>query len=102
MEYGSRLPQKIKAEINNVVLNVLKYAPEKSEFLSGLLKGLRSYHVGRGYRIIFAICGECRERGHTRINHCEGCNTYSDNTVMLFICGPHEVYEEMERIRRLG
>jgi hypothetical protein len=101
-EYGKRLPKEIKDRINLAVESDLKVNPYGSESLKVSLRGLRSYQLRGGYRIIFAICKECRKGGFTRLNNCEDCSKHPDNTVMLFLCGSHDIYKEMERLRRLS
>lgn len=37
-----------------------------------------------GYRILFAICGECRKLGHDKRLLCEDCNQKNDSVVVFF------------------
>lgn len=58
-------------------------APEKSKLLKGEFEGKRSYSFGN-YRIVFAICGECRRRGFVRLNRCRDCGEKPDNSIVFF------------------
>jgi mRNA-degrading endonuclease RelE of RelBE toxin-antitoxin system len=98
--HEDRIPNGIKKIINKKVETVLKYNPYKSEKLDPPLEGLRSYHIPNSeYRIIFAICNECREKHNQSKNNCPNsdCTHIPDESIMLFTCGPHDVYQWMQR-----
>ena len=58
--------------------------PEHNTFpLIADLLGKRKKRAG-DIRIFFAICEECREKGYTQLNGCEGCETYPDDAIMFF------------------
>jgi len=50
------------------------------------LKGCRSAHVGRNFRIIFVICEECRKEPECEYCFCGGL---PDQTVVFLTVGPH-------------
>ena len=52
--------------------------------LKGEFKGLRRIRVGRSWRIIFAICEECRKLGYKDLRKCVDCENISDKSVKLF------------------
>jgi len=92
------IPKQIKIEMNEVVDRVLKYKPYKSEKLDYALRGLRSYHIPNSeYRIIFAICEECRKDGNQSLNGCQDCDNIPSQSIILFTCGPHFIYEWLGR-----
>jgi len=100
--HKDRIPKHIKEIINKKVETVIKHNPYKSEMLDPPLEGLRSFHIsGSEYRIIFAICEECREKDYQSKNDCpySDCRNIPDQSVMLFTCGPHYVYRWMEDLR---
>ena len=51
------------------------------------LRGCRSIRVTRNFRIVFAICEECRQVPECQFCFCEGL---SDETVVFLTVGPHE------------
>ena len=51
--------------------------------LKGPLPGKRKLRVG-DFRIVFAMCAECRQTGHTQANDCEFCNETDDRTIVFF------------------
>ena len=57
-------------------------------WLKGNLRGKHKKYVGRDYRIVYAICEECRRLGHAQVNRCEFCDEATDKTVVFFFVGP--------------
>ena len=57
------------------------------------LKGVRSKRIDRNFRILFAVCEECR-RIFSESEDCRACKhcvkTLPDNTIIFFAVGPHE------------
>ena len=51
--------------------------------LRGPLAGKRKLRLGN-FRIIFAMCAECRQTGHVQANDCEFCNETDDRTIVFF------------------
>jgi len=50
--------------------------------------GRRKKYVGKSsYRIVFAICAECRKLGKQRENGCEFCGEAKDNNIVFFHAG---------------
>lgn len=65
----------------------LRVDPHKNDtWLFHELAGKHKRRVG-DYRIVLAICGECRKLGHTRVNRCTFCEEVGDNTLVLFDVG---------------
>jgi hypothetical protein len=97
----SRLSEQEKAIIHDKITNVIKYDPYDSESLVGPLQGFYSYNrIASGNRIVFAICYECRRRGFTKVNNCADCKSVGNDVVMLFVAGPHSIYDSFERERQ--
>ena len=96
----SNLSPKMKEIVNDKVINHIKHNPYDSEYLRMGLEGLRSYNkLETDSRIIFAICEECRKNGFETANNCKDCKNISDNSVMLFAFGGHDLYEKLGRQR---
>lgn len=94
------LSGRMKKIVNDKVENHIKYRPYNSESLQGPLEGLWSYNkLKTDNRIIFAICKDCRERDLTSVNNCVGCEEISDNTIMLWAFGGHDIYAKLRRHR---
>jgi mRNA-degrading endonuclease RelE of RelBE toxin-antitoxin system len=64
----------------------------KSELLVGELKGLRSARITKSFRIIFAVCEECRARKFQKLVGCSpaACKETPLKTVVFLTFGPHE------------
>lgn len=72
-----RILSKIEEMMNNPFRN--------SQELVGKFKGKRRVHVGRaGYRLIYSICEECREKHYESFNSCLDCKDRSNRTVVFF------------------
>jgi len=95
------LSPKMKGIVDDKVLNHIKPNPRGSEPLRFELEGLRSYNkIKSGNRIIFAICEDCRKGGYESVNNCPDCEEITDNTIMLFAFGGHDIYKDLERKRK--
>ncbi|MGA2681878.1 MAG: hypothetical protein ABSF44_08775 [Candidatus Bathyarchaeia archaeon] len=82
-----KLHKPVQKLIDKIIQEVLFLEPYESERLvSPKFKGKRSLRKG-DYRVIFAICEECRKLHEDRINNCYDCNQYGSNNVMIFLCG---------------
>lgn len=96
----ANLSDKMKAIVNDKVLDRITPNPYDSEYLRMELEGLRSYNkMETDSRIIFAICEECRKNGFETANNCKDCSTTPDNAIMLFAFGGHDMYEKLGRRR---
>ena len=64
----------------------------KSELLVGELKGLRSARITKSFRIIFAVCEECRARKFQKLVGCSPavCKETALKTIVFLTFGPHE------------
>jgi mRNA-degrading endonuclease RelE of RelBE toxin-antitoxin system len=79
-----RLDNPIRKRIDKAIIDVLSENPYKSKRVSAQEhKGKRIHRVG-DYRIIFAICEECRKLGFTVIVRCKDCKKHGSNHVILF------------------
>ncbi len=84
--------------LKNILTNKIKLICEnpyincKSELLVGELKGLRSARVTKSFRIIFAICEECRNRKFQRLVGCSNtlCKEMNFKTIIFLTFGPHD------------
>lgn len=47
------------------------------------LKGKRRIRVG-DYRLIYAVCIDCRKKGYTKFNQCYECESKNDNAIVFF------------------
>jgi mRNA-degrading endonuclease RelE of RelBE toxin-antitoxin system len=82
-----KLDKRAQKEIDKGIIEVLLLAPfESKKLVSPELRGKRSLRKG-DYRIIFAMCEECRKLGEVRVNHCDNCQEHSANCIILFDCG---------------
>lgn len=52
--------------------------------LKGEFKGLRRIRVGRRWRVIFAVCEECRQLGYADLRKCLDCKDIPDKSLKLF------------------
>jgi mRNA-degrading endonuclease RelE of RelBE toxin-antitoxin system len=59
---------------------------ESKRLVASEFRGKRSFRKG-DYRIIFAVCEECRLMGLVHLNACENCNKHATNDIILFVCG---------------
>lgn len=82
-----KLDNNVQEVIENVIQDVLLRQPyESKRLVSPQLKGKRTLRKG-DYRILFAICEECRKQHEERINNCRDCGRYEANSIMVFLCG---------------
>jgi hypothetical protein len=87
--------------IHDKLTTIIKFDPYDSESLKSPLEGLRSYNKFESdLRIIFAICYDCRKEGFTKVNNCRDCDSAGNDVVMLFVAGPHSLYDTLGRERR--
>jgi len=64
------------------------------------LRGCRSAHVTRSFRIIFIVCAECRRVPECKFCFCEGL---PDETVVFLTIGPHDrAYALREELGNYG
>lgn len=93
------LSDKMKNLVNEKV-EIIKNEPFGSESLKGPLEGLWSYNrFETDNRIIFAICEDCRRRKFVKLNNCIGCEEFSNETIMLWAFGGHDLYDKLGRQR---
>jgi mRNA-degrading endonuclease RelE of RelBE toxin-antitoxin system len=59
---------------------------ESKRLVSPELRGKRSFRKG-DYRIVFAVCEECRAMHLVHMNACKNCETHSVSDIILFACG---------------
>jgi len=79
-----KLDKIIRERIDRAILEVLSDNPYKSKRISSQKhKGKRIFRVGN-YRIIFAICEECKKFRFNESIRCKGCKKHGSSDVMLF------------------
>jgi Txe/YoeB family toxin of Txe-Axe toxin-antitoxin module len=95
--YKERIQKKVDSIINDPYYNseMLENRPNYNLF------GLRSKRIDRNFRIIFAICEECRnlfsEKDEKPCYFCD--KDLSDKTIIFFCVQPHEkVYNKSKPI----
>lgn len=99
VETTQGLSDKMKKLVNEKV-EIIKNNPFGFESLKGALEGLWSYNRFKtDNRIIFAICEDCRRRKLVKLNNCIGCENFSNETIMLWAFGGHDLYDKLGRQR---
>lgn len=87
----------LQPRIDRKVEQVLRNPYHNTELLSSVkgeinLKGCRSIRVGRSFKIIFAVCEECRKIKGAQFCFCEGL---PDKAVLFLTVGTHQKAYEM-------
>jgi|GEM_PF-1693245 len=81
-----KLDGNVQRMLDKSMLDSLSRTPfETKRLVSPVLKGKRSLRKG-DYRIIFAICGECRELGEIQANNCTNCRIHGTDDIVVFNC----------------
>ena len=94
-----KLDKPIRVRVTNIIEQDVTLGPYASDPLMYDLKGKREYRVG-DYRIIFAICEECRTKRLEQFNGCKDCKKHGRNDVILFDVGHRSrILEEMKRLQ---
>lgn len=84
--------KRYRAELRRIekAIDQLRGNPHLNDsWLRAELSGKHKKRVG-GWRIVFAICEECRKLGHERCNKCKDCSSSAGRTVRLFDVGPRK------------
>ena len=82
------LRSRIQKRVDQILADPYQATEKLGRANDGLnLRGCRSAHVGRNFRIIFVICEECRRVSDCLYCFCEG---HADQTVVFLTIGPHE------------
>jgi mRNA-degrading endonuclease RelE of RelBE toxin-antitoxin system len=82
-----KLDKNAQKLIDKAIQEILVLQPyESKRLVSHEFKGKRSLRKG-DYRIIFAVCEECRTLGEVYLNKCENCYEHKASDVVLFVCG---------------
>lgn len=83
-----QIEKKVKAVLANPYYNT-----EPLENKDGHdLRGLRSKRVDKNFRIIFAICEECKKLFPKREKPCRYCNDdLPAKSIIFFTVGPHKI-----------
>lgn len=76
---NAKLKHRIEAEVTDMLNDPFR----RSIPLSGKGEGKLRIRFG-DYRFIYAVCHDCREKGHTELNSCIGCNDRPDNSIVYF------------------
>ncbi len=83
--------QNMRDRIEEVTVQVIADPYARTERLTEKgklnLRGCRSVHVGYHFRIIFAICEECRQEPKCEYCFCAGL---PDNAILFLTVGPHD------------
>lgn len=94
--------KKLTKRDNDLKKRILKKVEEmkalpyrKSKEYTADLKGKRKMRVG-DYRLVYAVCEDCRAKEYERLNQCFGCEAMKDNSIVYFdvIHRPHG-YDEL-------
>ena len=81
-----KLDSNVQKRIDKTIRETLFYQPyESKELVAPELKGKRSLRVGN-YRVIFAICEECRKLNYVRLNGCNDCRKHGTDDIIMFAC----------------
>jgi len=95
----SKLDKPIRTRVIKAIDEEITVEPYRSDPLAYSLKGKREYRVG-DYRIIFAICEECRAKRFERFNGCSDCKRHGRNDLILFDVGHRgRILDEMKRLQ---
>lgn len=96
----SAIRRLIQKKIEQIVHDPL--GPQ-TERLGHDLVGLRSASVKKSFRLIFAVCEECRRLGYQAVNNCFDCADQPERTVYFFTVGSHDdAYAIAKRLRSKG
>ncbi len=80
--------KQIQHHVNQVLDDPYRNTERLGQTPGGLdLRGCRSIRVTRNFRIIFAVCDECRRVPGCQFCFCEGL---PDKAVVFLTVGPHE------------
>ena len=83
----SKLDSSVQRMIDKSIQEILYYRPyESRRLVSPEYKGKRSLRI-KDYRIIFAICEECRKLNEMHLNGCRDCKKHGTNDIIMFTCG---------------
>jgi len=100
-ESVSKLDKAIRARVDEAISKDITADPYASDLLKHFLKGKREYRVG-DYRVVFAICEECRAQKFEQFNGCKDCHNRGRNDIILFDVGHRgRIYKELERLQSL-
>ena len=81
-----KLDSKVQRRIDKAIKEILFYRPYETKCLVSLeLKGKRVLRVGN-YRLIFAVCEECRKLNYERLNGCKDCKKHGVDDIIMFTC----------------
>jgi mRNA-degrading endonuclease RelE of RelBE toxin-antitoxin system len=79
-----KLRDKVRVKrINDKVLEIVAQPYRNIRFGAGRWRGKREERTGDD-RLMFAVCGQCREENHRTYNNCFNCENIPDNTVRFF------------------
>lgn len=82
------LKKRIESVINRILENPKSSLSHHLKKERGIdLRGKRRRHVSGTYVIIYAVCDECIELGHQKLNQCSICNGTPKKRVIFFSIG---------------
>lgn len=94
LEIYSHIRDRLERKLNQILRNPYHNSERLGVVARGLdLRGCRSAHIDRNFRIIFVICEECRKVKECQYCFCEGL---PDRAVVFLTFGPHKRAYEMK------
>lgn len=84
LEKLTRRNLELKRRIDKKIREMRNDPFRGSIHLVGKGTGKRRVYVAGDYRLIYAVCHECREKGHNSINQCIDCEQKSNNSIIYF------------------
>jgi len=77
------LSPSMKQRVEEKIEDLIADPWHNTEFLKGQYRGKRKVWLTRSDRLVFVICEECRELGHTVYNLCTDCDVTPENTLVI-------------------
>lgn len=82
------LREGVKKRVDKILADPYQATEQLGPPANGMnLRGCRSAHLDRNFRIVFVICEECRREPACEFCFCEG---HTDRTVVFLNFGPHD------------
>ena len=105
LEYAQNLDRSLRDIINERVAELERDFARYSKLLGANLKGLRSIEITKKYRIVFAVCKECRDSGWEELNRrrCGCCGTLPEDAIHIVKVGPRKnIYDDKRNSKLKG
>lgn len=96
----SSLKKQVKSKIKAILENPYHNTEPLSKVGKFDLRGLRSKRIDKNFRIIFAICEECKKNLPDNDRPCFICDPeIPEQTVIFFAFGPHkDIYKQTKPV----